>query len=237
MSHRVRARGPVDVDATVFGGSDSASYGSCNGHAGMSAKYAGLGAEVRANPFAPAEERDGFSVTAGAAAATGRFLLLECSGDCVGFDPTRFPRQHWLGGGYARMGNDWRYFGFQVGGILMAEHLHPPGDFSWRAPIPDLYLRIGRLDSFHVDIGHYNPTTVFRPGLHAGLNFVPAPQWLVALHGGVGLRWGLDELGGHADLELRTPVTDNVQVGLAGGLSDGLHHVEYDVRSLIGLRF
>jgi hypothetical protein len=236
MSQRVRARGPLDVDATAYGGAESAGYGSCTGRAGIGANYGGLGVQVRAHPQAAAGEREGLTVTAAAAMELERFRLIECSGDCVGFDPNLFPVQRFLGGGYLRLGNDWRDFGLHAGALVLPQFIAAPGAFSWSAPIPDLYLRLGRLESFYVDLGHHSPLTVFHPGLHLGLNYVPEPGWLISLHGGIGLRFGPDAWGSRAEFDLRTPVSDSVQVGLGGAVSNGLHHAEYEVRSTVGLR-
>ena len=195
--------------------------------------------EVRAHPQ-PSEgegERSGITITAGAAVETTRFSLHECTGDCAGFRPDQFPTRRLLGGGYLRLGNDWRYVGLHAGGLVMPQFLERPGSFSWDLPIPDVYLRFGRLDGFYVDIGHHRPITVFHPGFHLGLNYVPAPNWLISLHGTIGLRLSDDNVGARTDLELRTPITDSVIVGLGGSVSDGDRHAEYEVRSLVGLRF
>jgi hypothetical protein len=236
MSHRVRARGPVDVDATAYGGNESAGYSSCAGRAGIGASYGGLGAQVRLHPSAAEGERNGVAITAGAAFQWERFSFLECEGGCAGFSPGRFPIERVLGGGYLRVGNDWRYFGVQAGVLVLPPMLSMPGELSWSLPVPDVYLRAGRLDTFYVDVGHHSPLMVFHPGIHVGLNYVPAPDWLLSLHGGYAFRFGIDAAGGRADFDLRTPVTDGVQVGLGGSVSDGLHRPGYEVRSLIALQ-
>jgi hypothetical protein len=141
-----------------------------------------------------------------------------------------------LGGGYLRVGNDWRYFGIQAGFLVLPPFLSTPGEFSWSVPIPDVYLRAGRLDGFYVDLGHHSPMTIFHPGVHVGLNYVPAEDWLFSLHGGYGFRFGTDAAGGRVDFDLRTPVTDAVQVGLGGSVCDGLHRPGYEIRSLVGVR-
>jgi hypothetical protein len=83
-----------------------------------------------------------------------------------------------LGG---KLGYDWSWIGFRVGGLIW---IRPDGS-GGAVPFPDVALRLGDVDSLRVvaGLGSYDAPTMLRPGLYGGL--------LVPLDAGV-VRWELD---------------------------------------------
>src|SRR6266581_9105280 len=128
FSQRVGARGPVELEADAYGGTESAHFTGCDtGSATMGVKYGGLGVRARFLPSTrmrvdasrsdesmpagnlppPTSPTDAFAPplgVSGSVAIAGEHVnaQLTCSGDCAGFQQNYFPRTWFRGGGEAR---------------------------------------------------------------------------------------------------------------------------------------
>jgi hypothetical protein len=87
---------------------------------------------------------------------------------------------------------------------------------------PDLQLRFGprKLIWLELGVGAYDLSTNFRPGVYAGLSFMPKSQLTVALHYGAHAGTGNlgngardRQLGGRTDLGLMYDVSPSVRLG------------------------
>jgi hypothetical protein len=194
----VCAGGPVDVEASGYGGSVPTHlacgpdvrlrYGGGGGLVGAHLGRAGTGADAEDRRGVP--EGTGFFVGAGGAAEYVAPSLIACDGskDCT------VPAPYGQGVLVGRVGYDWHPVGIRVGGLVS---FNQDGSRFF----PDLSLRLGATNRIRVmaGLGSYDVATMLRPGGWIGLVMPLGAGWDVALHTGAhGSAWifGNPTLGG-----------------------------------------
>lgn len=251
FSRRVGARGPVELDGTAFGGTESSRFSSCNGYAGVGARYAGMGAEVRAHPMAaeppatgPAPDpitAEGLSATATVAGDVRSYELIECTGDCDGLNSGSLPKSQGRVGARVRLGYDWRWLGFQAGAIGWEGLGSGSNPASHLGILPDVCLRIGPRDVLRgeIGLGAYNAPTVLRPGLYLGVGVNAGQGWDLMGHFGIHAPMGSEQADSQAraDMEVRAPITETIRLGFGAAVSTGYQHAEPEARALVAAQF
>ena len=156
----------TELDAAAYAGHSSGSW-TC-GPRGQ-ARYAGIGGQVRySEQPATARSGRGGTVVVGATVEDERVHVWTDSRSSAQFEPHRHPPTSVHGGLGFRAGNDWRYFGFQLGAL---------GYSAWRGSeasrptgyvFPRLELRAGTQQSLWATVGVGSPhaTTYRRPGAY-----------------------------------------------------------------------
>jgi hypothetical protein len=177
-THRVSASDPWEVEGGGYGGGGTGHI-ACGPDERVA--YGGLGAEVR---YSGARTGEGLGVAfdvGGVVEAQRQWpvdcLTTACQQDFVsGVVPT----------GRARVGLDSPYFGLRGGVLAFAEPQYAQGLHYY--PLPDVALRLGRLDGFRavVGFGAYDLVTYLRPGAYLGFLAAVGRGWDLGLHGGIG---------------------------------------------------
>jgi hypothetical protein len=168
------------------------------------------------------EEQRGLALTAGAAAEARSYSLIACASGGCGGSGAVVPRSRVVVGGGGLFGYDDRYVGFHAGALAwqrFASGSDPAPTWSW---VPQLVLRLGRLESVHGDLGlgSYDAATILRPGAYVGLSWVPLLGWECSVHAGVHQTFdGANGLRG--SLGVKAPLAARVKIGFTLSASSG----------------
>jgi hypothetical protein len=203
----VCAGGPLDAEATAFGGSVP-SHMTCGPD--VRVKYGGAGGrlETHFDDGPLARPGTGLSVGGGGAVAYDHLLLYRPCGppsDCA-------TSSYAEGVGAGSVGYDWRSFGFRAGLLLW-------GRDNGLLPFPDGALRFGDVDGIRVvvGLGAYDVPTMLRPGLYAGILAPLERGWQLDMHVGQHLGMsGLSSMRVHGGL--RVPIASSSWLTLGAAL-------------------
>jgi hypothetical protein len=229
-ARRSGASTPVEVELAAYDGRASGGW-ACGPTA--SVRYGGLGGVVRLHSLAASESaersvtvgpsaRSGLAVTVGAAGEGRSFTLLGCATrDCSGAGAI-VPPGGIVGAAMARLGYDSEYVGFHGGALVwqrFANNTDTRPTWQW---VPELLLRVGRLERFHADLGlgSYDVPTLLRPGAYLGVVWAPTSGWECALHAGIHEVFD-GELGVRGSLGFKAPLAERLQLGVTIAASSG----------------
>ena len=122
----------------------------------------------------------------------------------------------------AGAGSDGHWVGFRAG-LLLAGGIH--ARVAERLLFPDVALRVGprELGFFTLGLGAYNASTSLRPGLYAGVSFVPLKSLVGSLHYGYHFNDGslgdtVFQLDSRLDFAVDYALSRKLSVGLSVAL-------------------
>jgi hypothetical protein len=162
-------------------------------------------------------------VSLGVAGEYRSFSLVDCGTNPCNSSNDVVPPGGLAIGASAKGGYDWKWFGFRVGVLPWQTWVNPTDTAPKWAIWPSGSLRVGPVNSLRGELGFgdYGISTILRPGLWAGVVYVPDPGWELALHGGINETFDGFNGGWRGDLALTLPLTRDVQLGLGSALSEG----------------
>jgi len=206
-AHGARGDAGWQVEAAGTGGSASAQI---SHDADVRVAYGVGGVEVRYSAARAAEGARGLAFDAGGLAEVRSTQSVGCV-SCGAPETTVFPL------GRARAGYDAPTYGVRAGVLVWTVRF---GDVQ-AVPLPDVDLRVGRLDGTRVmiGVGAYDLATYARPGFYAGLLAPASRGWEIG--GYVGLHLGPDATGGMREsLTMRAPLGERLWAHMAFALTE-----------------
>lgn len=170
-------------------------------------------------PLPPELEPLGFSFGGGGGAESRGYTLVACKDTPCVPNVDRLPPTSVLGAGRANLGYDWSAFGFRAGALAFQRWGNNGDSSPTTNVIPDLDFRIGRRAGFSalIGVGAYNVSTMFRPGLSAGVAYTSA-AWAAQLRAGPHATFD-DQGGVRVDAAVRVALGRVVAPGLGVAVS------------------